>query len=98
MARARKQKFGKLTINLYRRGEIRYEHAYYPNEAAKKATKWARKGWEAKVYSSGSGSYSSSKRTPKTLMECKPSPKKRGSGEFANCTIAPAFKKRIKGL
>lgn len=89
MAKTRKQLFGKYHINLYRKGEIRFDNASYPVDAARKATKWARKGWEAKVMKSTG---------PKTLMTCKPTTKKRGAGEYASCVIAPAFKKRIKGL
>lgn len=89
MPKTRKQQFGKYTISSFRRGEIRFEHAYYPNVAARAAVKWARKGWDVKVYKSTG---------PKTLMTCKPASKKHGVGEYASCTIAPAFKKRIKGF
>lgn len=44
-----KPKFEKLSVNLYRKGVIRYATAYNAADAARFATKEARAGWEATV-------------------------------------------------
>lgn len=91
MAKA-KPKLEKLSVNLFRRGEVRYEIAYYAHDAAKLATKWARKGWQAEVQAWGS---LGTKRN--VFMSCGPASatKRPGHREIAACSITPAFKKRI---
>jgi hypothetical protein len=88
-----KAKFEKLQINLSRGGELRFETAYDAREAARIATKWARKGWAVKVNSMTG-------RTP--FMTCEPSARKAYWSDpdpkaHAICKLTPAFKKRVRG-
>lgn len=88
-----KPKFEKLAVNLQRGGELRYETAYNAREAAKIATKWARKGWEVEVKPwSGSAKYMTCSPSKKKAYWSDPDPK-----AHAVCTLTPAFKKRVRG-
>ena len=89
----KKPKFEALTINLQRGGELRFESAYSAPEAARIATKWARKGWDAQV---------KTKRGTVKLMTCTPSKRKAYWSDpdpkaHAICKLTPAFKKRVRG-
>jgi hypothetical protein len=84
--KARKLKFEKLQISGFRRGEIRYDHAYNARDAARKATKLARKGYDVKVRGRG----------PQVRMHCEPTSKR--DRTYASCTMTPTFKRQIKGL
>lgn len=98
---AKKPKFEKLSINYYRRGELRYETAYNAREAARKATKMAKQGWEATVQSFGSlGTKRGVHMTCGSQTRGWADKRKRDADKmvrpFAKCTMTPAFKKRIK--
>lgn len=89
----KKPKFEPITINLQRGGELRYESAYNAPEAARIATKWARKGWSVEV---------KPKRGTMKFMTCEPSKKKAYWSDpdpkaHAICKLTPAFKKRVRG-
>lgn len=90
MAR-KKAKFEKLSVNLYRRGELRFETVYSAAEAARIAAKWTRKGWDATVQP-----WESLGTKRNVFMSCKPFMGKRGNKVFARCQLTPAFKKRIQ--
>jgi len=79
----------KLSVNMSRRGELRYDTAYNAPEAARIATKWAKKGWSVRVQS-----WRSLGTKRGIQMTCEPS-LTRGK-EIAKCEIAPPFKKRLK--
>lgn len=99
----RKPKLEKLSVNLRKGGELRYETAYDAHAAAKTATKWARKGWRAEVQA-----WNSLGTKRNVFMTCEPgavpgpldkygrAPRvPDGMRVVASCTITPAFKKRI---
>jgi hypothetical protein len=84
-----KQKFQKLSVNLYRRGELRYETAYNARDAARIATKMAKKGWSVKVQP-----WNSLGTKRNIRMTCEPVT--RGQKVAAACMIEPSFKRQIK--
>lgn len=90
----RKQQFQKYQISLQRGGVIRFDDAYYPVEAARKATKHAREGWTAEVQSYSGRGWDVGRKT--VHMTC--APKMRGKRTIAECKLKPAFKKRVKGF
>jgi len=94
VAKAKKPKFEKLSINMQRRGELRYEMAYTAREAASKATKAAKQGWDVKVQN-----WQSLGTNRNVQMTCTPSAgiAKTRTRWVAKCTVMPAFKKRLKG-
>lgn len=92
-ARKRKPKFEALTVHLKRGGEIRFESAYDAPEAARLATKWARKGWDAEVKSkTGSAKFMTCTPSKRKAYWSDPDPK-----AHAICKLTPAFKKRVRG-
>lgn len=94
MAKAKKPKFEVLSVNMERRGELRYEKAYNAREAAAIATKAAKQGWDVKVQN-----WRSLGTNRNVQMTCTPSagiPKTR-TRWVARCTTTPGFKKRLKG-
>jgi hypothetical protein len=85
-------KFEKLTLQLRKGGEMRFETAYNAYDAAKAAARWSRKGWDVEVVAASSGH---------GFMTCKPSARKAYWSDpdvkaHAVCKISPAFKKRIR--
>lgn len=86
MARTRKQRTQKLFLHGERRGVVVFDQAYTAIEAARAATKMARKGYKVKVTGTG----------PKVRMTCEP--KVAGTKTVVTCSITPAFKKQVKGL
>jgi hypothetical protein len=90
---AKKPKFEHLTVNLKRGGELRYETAYNARDAARIATKFARKGWSVEVKPWGGNA---------RFMTCEPSARKGYWSDpdpkaHAICKLTPAFKKRVRG-
>jgi hypothetical protein len=96
--RARKQKFQSLTISMERGLTSRFADATGARDAARIATKAAREGWNAEVYSFPRSGYNPGRKHVK--MTCQPVHDVTGHGPKvkAACTITPAFKKQIKGL
>jgi hypothetical protein len=94
----KKPKFEKLSINMERRGELRYATAYNARDAAKIATKAAKQGWDTTVQS-----FSSLGTKRGIYMECHSSKVSAGrdpgflAKAVARCKLSPAFKKRLRG-
>lgn len=88
---SRRPKTEKLSVNMSRRGELRYETAYTAPEAARIATKYAKQGWRVKVQS-----WQSLGTKRGVQMTCAPTSSTKTSKTYASCEIAPAFKKRLK--
>lgn len=95
MARKR-PKTEKLSVNLRKGGELRYETAYDAPEAARIAASWAKKGWAAEVQA-----WQSLGTRRNVYMTCRGSSaafKRHGRSDklFAKCEMKPAFKRRVK--
>lgn len=93
MAARRKPKTEHLAINLKRGGELRFESAYTAPEAARIATKWARKGWDVEVKPyHGNAKFMTCTPSKRKAYWSDPDPK-----AHAICKLTPAFKKRVRG-
>ena len=86
----KKPKFGKLSINSERRGQLMFDTAYNAPDAARIATKRAKQGWKVQVQN-----WASLGTSRNIQMRCEPATKR--DKTVARCTLSSAFKKQIRG-
>lgn len=76
-----------------------FDDAFDAREAAKVAVRRARQGYTVEVQTFAGGGFGSRVGRKTVHMTCKPADRQVKAGRVvADCTIKPAFKKRIKGL
>lgn len=87
----------KFWISGIRRGQLDYADAYTPRDAAKKAVKLAKRGFEVKV-TKGDGKKAWMTCTPDRNRPAKPQGKKLWPDEVATvrCVVPPSTRKQLK--